>query len=218
MRDDKKISMAVVQRLPRYFRYLGDLLDQDIGRISSKELSDRMGITASQIRQDLNNFGSFGQQGYGYNVPLLYNEIKRILGLDKVYNLVVVGAGNFGQTLANYPGFKQRGFNFIALFDTRPDIIGTKVNNIEVFDVSELEKFVNNNRVDVAVLTLPDPAASEVAAVLGGLNIRGVWNFSNRDLKLPENIVVESVRLTDSLMTLSYMINEDEIWQRLDTM
>ena len=216
MKEEKKISMAVVQRLPRYYRYLGDLLDQDVTRISSKELSERMGITASQIRQDLNNFGSFGQQGYGYNVSLLYNEIKRILGLDKNYNLILVGAGNFGQALVNYRSFASRGFNFIGLFDTRAEIVGSFVNNIEIYNIDSLATFVQQNHIDVAVLTLPGQAAGEMAAILGRLGVKGIWNFSNRDLKVPDGVVVKNVRLTDSLMTLSYMINEDEILRRLD--
>ncbi|MCL2397067.1 MAG: redox-sensing transcriptional repressor Rex [Defluviitaleaceae bacterium] len=210
-----KISIAVIKRLPRYYRYLGDLLDKDIARISSKELSDRMGITASQIRQDLNNFGSFGQQGYGYNVELLYNEIKSILGLDKVYNLALIGAGNFGQTLVNYPNFAKRGFNFVALFDTNPAIIGTKVSGVEVFAATNLESFLAANHVDIVVLTTPASAAPGIAKTLAASNIKGIWNFSNSDIKVPAHITVENVRLTDSLMTLSYRINHDEILQRV---
>jgi len=209
MKEDKKISMAVVQRLPRYYRYLGDLLDQGITRISSKELSERIGITASQIRQDLNNFGSFGQQGYGYNVTLLYDEIKGILGLDRTYNLILVGAGNFGQTLVNYPGFARRGFNFIGLFDNNPKNIDSFVNGIKVHDIAALPQFAKENSIDVAVLTVPDYAAEDTAATLGKLGIKGIWNFSSRDLNVPPGGFVENVRLTDSLMTLSYKINEN---------
>jgi len=214
-RDDKKISMAVIQRLPRYYRYLGDLLDRDITRISSKELSERMGITASQMRQDLNNFGSFGQQGYGYSVELLYGEVKRILGLDKVYNLIIIGAGNFGQTLANYHNFTERGFIFKALFDTNPRVVGTIVNGVEVLDVADLSAYLAENHVDVAALTLPAAAAASVAQVLADSGVKGIWNFSNSDIKVPDTITVENVRLTDSLMTLSYRINQDEILRRL---
>ena len=218
MKEDKKtskVSAAVVQRLPRYYRYLGDLLDKDIMRISSKELSVRMGITASQIRQDLNNFGSFGQQGYGYNVAVLHREIRRILGLDKEYNLVIVGAGNFGQALANYPNFSTRGYNFIALFDNNPDVVGRHVGGIKVLDVADLKNFLAENHADIVVLTLPGHAAEKIAHDVAGSNIKGIWNFSNKDLKVPEGIALEDVRLTDSLMALSYKINEDGILQRI---
>ena len=212
--SDNRISIAVIKRLPRYYRYLGDLLDKGITRISSKELSDRMGITASQIRQDLNNFGSFGQQGYGYNVESLYMEIKQILGLDKVYKLVLIGAGNFGQTLVNYTNFSKRGFHFVALFDTDNAIIGSNVNDIPILDADNLEAFLSENSIDIAVLTVPASAAEKVGHTLAKSDIKGIWNFSNTDLSMPERIIVENVRLTDSLMTLSYRVNEDEILHR----
>lgn len=212
--NTKKISVAVIKRLPRYYRYLGDLLDKEIARISSHELSERMGITASQIRQDLNNFGSFGQQGYGYNVATLYHEIKRILGLDKTYNLIIVGAGNFGQTLAKYSNFHKRGFRFMALFDEDPSLIGKEVNGFEIMDSMHLLGYLENNHVDIVVLTVPSSAAEKVSEMLSRTKIKGIWNFSNIDLSLPENILVENVRLTDSLMTLSYQINEEEILER----
>ena len=215
-KDDKKISTAVIQRLPRYYRYLGDLLDRDITRISSKELSERMGITASQMRQDLNNFGSFGQQGYGYSVEVLYGEIKRILGLDKKYHLIIIGAGNFGQTLANYRNFAERGFIFRAMFDTNPAIIGSFVNGIKVYGVVSLKDYLAANHVDVAALTLPADAAACVVQTLSEGGVKGIWNFSNSDVKVPSGITVENVRLMDSLMTLSYRINQDEIIQRLE--
>ncbi|MCL2350777.1 MAG: redox-sensing transcriptional repressor Rex [Defluviitaleaceae bacterium] len=214
MRDLKKISTAVIKRLPRYYRYLGDLLDKDITRISSKDLSIRMGITASQIRQDLNNFGCFGQQGYGYNVEMLYQEMKHILGLDRQYNVILVGCGNFGQVLANYPSFVNRGFTFTAIFDNNPDLIGKTVNGIKVRDSAKMESFITENQVDIAALTVPSSAASGIAKTLANLGVKGIWNFSNNDLRLPESVVVENVRLADSLMTLSYKINEDEILRR----
>ena len=151
---DKKVSLAVIKRLPRYYRFLGDLLDNDIKRISSKELSEKMDVTASQIRQDLNNFGCFGQQGYGYNVELLFEEIKEILGLNKTYNLVILGAGKIGQALLNYSKFEKRGFNFIGIFDTNPNIIGTKIRDLDVKDIKELEKFIKLNNVDIAILAV----------------------------------------------------------------
>ena len=213
--DDSKISMAVIKRLPRYYRYLGDLMDKGISRISSKELSERMGITASQIRQDLNHFGSFGQQGYGYNVGVLFGEIERVLGLSRVYSLIVIGAGNFGQALVNYQNFANRGFVFTAMFDVDPEIIGTTVNGVEVLDVADLEGYLKNNHVDIAALTLPGKAASGLIQILAVSSITGIWNFSKSDLNVPRHIVVENVRLSDSLMTLTYRMNEDDIMQRL---
>lgn len=206
--NDRKISSAVINRLPRYYRYLGDLLESDITRISSKELSTKMNITASQIRQDLNNFGGFGQQGYGYNVEYLYNEIKKILGLDRVYNLIVVGGGNIGQALVNYTNFEKRGFVITAVFDVNPRLIGMTIRGIEVYDVDKMEEFVKNNKVDVAILTLPRSQASKVANDLASWGVKGMWNFSHVDLAMPEDVIVENVHLTDSLMTLLYKINE----------
>ncbi|MCI8342089.1 MAG: redox-sensing transcriptional repressor Rex [Firmicutes bacterium] len=210
MYSERKISSAVINRLPRYYRYLGDLLENDITRISSKELSAKMSITASQIRQDLNNFGGFGQQGYGYNVEYLHTEIKKILGLDKIYNLIVVGGGNIGQALANYTNFEKRGFVITAVFDVNPRLIGMTIRGIEVYDADKMEEFVKNNKVDVAILTLPRSQASEVANNLASWGIKGIWNFSHVDLDLPKDVKVENVHLTDSLMTLLYKINEVE--------
>ena len=215
MNDEKKVSAAVIQRLPRYYRYLGDLLDNDITRISSKELSARMGITASQIRQDLNNFGSFGQQGYGYNVATLYGEIGRILGLDRSYKLILIGAGNFGQALVNYPYFARRGYNFVALLDSDAGIIGKTVGGAVVMDVAHLPQYLKEHHVDIAVLTLPGHAAKQIEGILINSDIKGIWNFSDSDINAPDGITVENVRLTDSLMTLSYEINKDDILRRM---
>lgn len=208
MDSEKKISSAVINRLPRYYRYLGDLLESDITRISSKELSEKMNITASQIRQDLNNFGGFGQQGYGYNVEYLYNEIKKILGLDRVYNLIVVGGGNIGQALVNYTSFEKRGFVITAVFDVNPRLIGMSIRGVEIYDVDTMEEYVKNNKVDVAILTLPRNQAGKIAADLASWGVKGIWNFSHVDLDLPKEVMVENVHLTDSLMTLLYKINE----------
>ena len=210
MNNDRKISSAVINRLPRYYRYLGDLLENDITRISSKELSAKMNITASQIRQDLNNFGGFGQQGYGYNVEYLHNEIKKILGLDKVYNLIVVGGGNIGQALVNYTNFEKRGFVITAVFDVNPRLVGMTIRGIEVYDVDKMEHFVKNNQVDVAILTLPRSQASKVANNLASWGVKGFWNFSHIDLDIIGDAKVQNVHLTDSLMTLFYKINEVE--------
>lgn len=205
---DKKISSAVIKRLPRYYRYLGDLLENGITRISSKDLSTRMNVTASQIRQDLNNFGCFGQQGYGYNVSLLYEEIRKILGLDRTYNLIIIGAGNIGQALVNYMNFQKRGFNFIGIFDINPRLIGMTIRGIEILDIDNIKQFLENNQVDIAALTLPKNNAVKVSQILVECGIKGIWNFSHVDLKTPIDVIVENVHLTDSLMTLSYRLND----------
>lgn len=206
---DKKVSLAVIKRLPRYYRFLGDLLDNDIKRISSKELSEKMDVTASQIRQDLNNFGCFGQQGYGYNVELLFEEIKEILGLNKTYNLVILGAGKIGQALLNYSKFEKRGFNFIGIFDTNPNIIGTKIRDLDVKDIKELEKFTKVNNVDIAILAVPGTNAYDLYKDVVSYGIKGIWNFSNTELKKEDGVIVENVHLTDSLMTLAYKFNSN---------
>lgn len=207
---DKKISLAVIRRLPRYYRYLGDLLENGITRISSKDLSRRMNVTASQIRQDLNNFGCFGQQGYGYNVELLHAEIKKILGIDKQYNLVIIGAGNIGQALANYMNFQKRGFNFIAMFDINPRLIGMTIRGIEIYDIDMLEEFLKTHTVDIVVLTLPKNNAVKVSQIIIDCGIKGIWNFSHVDLKTPPDVVVENIHLTDSMMTLAYKLNNKD--------
>lgn len=203
---DKEISQAVIRRMPRYYRYLGELLDAGVDRISSNELSSRMKVTASQIRQDLNNFGGFGQQGYGYNVKYLYDEIGKILGLDHQHNIIVVGAGNLGQALANYVKFEKRGFMITGLFDVNPALKGLSVRGIEVRMMEELPAFVQKNRVDIAALTMPKEQADAVAKQLVELGIDAIWNFAHLDLELPEHVVVENVHLSDSLMQLSYNI------------
>lgn len=206
---DKKVSIAVIKRLPRYYRFLGDLLDDGITRISSKELSEKMNVTASQIRQDLNNFGCFGQQGYGYNVELLFEEIKEILGLNKTYNLVILGAGNIGQALLNYIKFEKRGFKFIGIFDINPNVVGTKIRDLEVKHIKELERFTKENNVDIAVLAVPVANANELYKNVVSYGIKGVWNFSNTELEKENGVIVENVHLTDSLMTLAYKFNSN---------
>lgn len=205
--DRKEISQAVISRLPRYFRYLGELKDEGVERISSKDLSTLMKVTASQIRQDLNNFGGFGQQGYGYKVEYLYNEIGKLLGIDKTHNLIIIGAGNLGQALANYMNFARRGFLFKGIFDSNPEVIGKKIKDLEVLNVDDIEQFIKDNDIDIAVLTIPKTGAASVAERLACTNIRGIWNFAHVDLNLPSRIRVENVHLSDSLMKLSYNIN-----------
>lgn len=204
----KKVSFAVVRRLPRYFRYLSDLLKMDITRISSKELSTRMGITASQIRQDLNCFGGFGQQGYGYNVELLYNEIGNILGVNNKFQTIIIGVGNMGQALANYSNFEKRGFKLIGVFDINPKLVGKKIKDIEIMHLDKLDNFVKENRVDIAILTVPYEQTPAIADKVARLGVKGLWNFSPMDLKLPYDVVIENVHLSDSLMVLGYKLNE----------
>ena len=208
--DNKEISQAVIGRLPRYFRYLGELKDDGIERISSQELSAIMKVTASQIRQDFNNFGGFGQQGYGYKVEYLYEEIGKILGLHKTHNLIIIGPGNLGQALANYMNFERRGFLFRGIFDNNPALFGKKIRDLEVQPMEELETFVKKNEIDIAVLTIPKDNALEVAERLARQDIKGIWNFAHIDLNLSKEIQVENVHLSDSLMKLTYNINRYE--------
>ena len=204
--EEREISQAVIQRLPRYYRYLGDLLENEVERISSSDLSKRMNVTASQIRQDLNNFGGFGQQGYGYNVKYLHTEIGKILGLDEKHNFVIIGAGNLGQALANYASFETSGFVLKGIFDVNPRLEGVTIRGIQIRMMDDLKDFIRDNNVEIAVLTIPKTKASEVADLLADTNIKGIWNFAHTDLKLPESIIVENVHLSDSLMRLSYKI------------
>lgn len=208
--DEKTISQAVIGRLPRYYRYLGDLKDSGIERISSQDLSKLMKVTASQIRQDFNNFGGFGQQGYGYNVDYLYNEIAKILGLHNKHNLVIIGAGNLGQALANYMNFERRGFIVKGVFDINPNLIGKTLRQIPVQPMENLEEFIKSNNIDIAVLTIPKDGAVKTAEVLVKCNIKAIWNFAHVDLNVPGDIVVENVHLSDSLMKLSYGLGQKE--------
>ena len=198
----KNISMAVIRRLPKYYRYLGDLLSKDIQRISSKELSDIIGFTASQIRQDLNNFGGFGQQGYGYNIEDLHNEIGKILGLNKSYNAVLVGAGNLGQAIANYTGFKNAGFEIKALLDANPKLIGLNIRDFEILDSDILEEYIKENNIDIGILCVPKNGAQQLADRLVGAGVKGIWNFAPVDLNVSKDVIVENVNLTESLFTL----------------
>jgi redox-sensing transcriptional repressor len=208
--EERDISQAVIRRLPRYYRYLKELKDAGKERISSRELSRIMKVTASQIRQDFNNFGGFGQQGYGYNTDYLYHEIGRILGLDRQHNMILVGAGNLGQALVRYLNFKKSGFNFICAFDTNSGLFDQTIGGIPIRPMSELRPFVNDNDVDIVVLTIPKSDAKEVARTLSETNIKAIWNFAHVDLELPPQIKVENVHLQDSLMMLSYNIHRYE--------
>ncbi len=206
----KEISLAVIKRLPRYYRYLGELLENDVVRISSKELSEKMNVTASQIRQDLNNFGGFGQQGYGYNVEYLYTEIGKILGLDQKYGMIIVGAGNFGQALANYSDFERRGFVLKGIFDVNPALVGISIRGVPIMMMDELERFLKETPVQIAALTIPKTKAPQVAQDLVRNGIKAIWNFAPTDLNLPEGVVSLNVHLAESLMRLSYSLKTQE--------
>lgn len=205
--QEKEISQAVIRRMPRYYRYLGELLEDGVERISSNDLSKRMNVTASQIRQDLINFGGFGQQGYGYNVKFLYEEIGKILGLNQKHNIIVIGAGNLGQALANYVKFEKLGFVITALFDVNPALEGVTVRGIKIHMLDELEDYCKDHVVDIAALTMPKEKADAIANRLVNLGIQAIWNFAHVDLDLiDKDVVVENVHLSDSLMQLSYNI------------
>lgn len=204
---EKEISQAVIRRMPRYYRYLGELLEEGVERISSNDLSHRMMVTASQIRQDLNNFGGFGQQGYGYNVKYLYDEIGKILGLNETHNIIMIGAGNLGQAITNYVKFERFGFIITALFDVKLSLKGQTVRDIPIYMMDELDDYCKKNKVDIAALTLPKEKAEDTAQHLVNLGIRAIWNFAHVDLDLSDkSVVVENVHLSDSLMQLSYNI------------
>lgn len=203
---ENNISMAVIKRLPKYHRYLRELLDKDVKRISSKELSEIIGFTASQIRQDLNNFGGFGQQGYGYNVEDLYKEIGKILGLTRTYKTIIIGAGNLGQALANYASFNRYGFELAGIFDKNPKIVGLEINGIEVDDIDNMKSFMAENEIDIAYICTNRTGAQIVADILVEANVKAIWNFAPVDLKVDKDIRVENVHLIDDLLTLSYFL------------
>ncbi|MBR7112151.1 MAG: redox-sensing transcriptional repressor Rex [Clostridia bacterium] len=206
------VSPAVIKRLPRYFRYLRELIRNGRLRISSGELSELMNVTASQIRQDLNCFGGFGQQGYGYNVNYLYAKICEILGVGEGFNAVVIGAGNLGKALVRSPMFEKRGVNILGLFDVDPAVIGRTFGDAKVYDMSELETFCENHTVDVAVLTLPKSCVPEISERLVALNIPGIWNFTGSEIDASATgAVVENVHIGDSLMTLCYELRLKEL-------
>ena len=208
--EEREISKAVVRRLPRYYRYLGEILESGIERISSSELSSRMKVTASQIRQDLNCFGGFGQQGYGYNVKYLHEEIGKILGLDKQHNMIIVGGGNLGQALANYVNFEREGFVIKGIFDVNPVLKGLSVRGIEIHMLEDLQSFIRDEEIQIAALTLPKTKAEEMAKLLVRYGIKAIWNFAHVDLHVPEDVLVENVHLSESLMRLSYNITRYE--------
>lgn len=203
----ENISDAVIRRLPRYYRQLTDLCGRGIVRISSHSLGQEMNITASQIRQDFSCFGEFGQQGYGYNVEELRSEIGHILGVDNDHHLIMIGVGNLGRALLHNFHFSQAGFTVDAAFDISPAIVGTSVNGIPVYSMQELDSFVQQNHIDVVVLTIPQSVAQDTATHLIELGVRGFWNFTNVELSSPtDDVKFENIHFADSLLTLSYRI------------
>lgn len=209
MKDYSFVSNTVIKRLPRYRRILGDLSEKGVKVVSSTELSRIAGYTASQIRQDLNNFGAFGQQGYGYNVERLQRQIGEILGLRNEYKMIVLGAGNLGQAIANYTHYYKSGYQIIAMFDVNPRLVGLRINDIEVLDAGCLTEYLENKQVDIAVITTDKDSAQAVADVLAGSCIRGIWNFTAAELDAPADIVIENVHLSDSLHMLTYYMNQN---------
>lgn len=204
------ISNSVIRRLPRYYRFLGELEDQQISKISSRELSERLHLTASQIRQDLNCFGGFGQQGYGYNVSELRKEIGRILGVDKHRKTILIGAGNLGTALAVHINFEKSGCSLIGIFDSNKKIVGNPLGKLTITDIDDLEKFCRENKPEVAVLCIPKSVTKEIVDRLTELGVRSFWNFSHYDINVEhKNIIVENVHLGDSLLTLSYGVNNN---------
>ena len=201
------VSDAVVRRLPRYFRYLRELIRQNKTRISSGELSRMMNVTASQIRQDLNCFGGFGQQGYGYNVDYLYSKICELLGVSAGLGAVIIGAGDLGRALVRAPMFEKRGVTILSMFDIDPAQIGRTVGGVTVRDMKDLDRFCSSVPIDIAVLTLPKESAEEVSAHLVELGIPAFWNFTGKELSFDSSdIIIENVHLGDSLMIMNYRL------------
>lgn len=210
MEKKKNISMAVIKRLPKYHRYLNELLNNDVDRISSKELGEKIGFTASQIRQDLNCFGDFGQQGYGYNVRELSNQISLILGLDRDYNSVIIGAGNIGQAIANYTRFGKMSFDLKGIFDANPKLLGMRIRDIEIQDIDNLESFLAKNSIDVGVVCVPKINAQKVCDILVAGGVKGIWNFAPVDINVPDDVTVQNVHLSESLLTLIYLLHDKQ--------
>ena len=209
--NNTKVSNAIIRRLPRYRRYLNELRKQGVKKISSNELSELIGYTASQIRQDLNTFGGFGQQGYGYSVDSLFQEINKILGLDREYKTIVVGIGNLGQAITNYTYYYKIGFNIVGLFDVNPKLVGLSINDVLVRDFSEMSDFVKENDIDIAIICVNRENAQKVTDVLVDAGIEGIWNFAPVDLNVPNDVAVENVHLSDSLHTLSFLNRSNEL-------
>ncbi|HHT71121.1 MAG TPA: redox-sensing transcriptional repressor Rex [Firmicutes bacterium] len=208
MQDTKEnhVPMVVIKRLPKYYRYLGELVERKVERVSSQTLADMMGISASQLRQDLNHFGEFGQQGYGYRVEGLYQEIGRIIGLEQEYNMVIVGAGNLGQALANYPNFGKRGFILRGVFDINPKLVGLRLRDNEIMDIDKLESFIKSENIDIGIIAVPKEAAQGVADSMVEAGIKAIWNFAPVDIKVPPEVFLENEHLADRLMVISFRL------------
>ncbi|AHF10701.1 redox-sensing transcriptional repressor Rex [Dehalobacter restrictus] len=209
--DEKKLSSQVVKRLPRYYRYLSTLLQLGISRISSKDLGNRMGLTSSQVRQDFFCFGGNGLQGYGYDVGFLHQEIHKLLGLQHSHTMIIIGAGSLGHALAKHANFEKSGFKLAGIFDVKPELIGEKIRNVEVQPVDDLPDFLSKNPVDIAVLTVPENCAGEVARLVADLGVKALWNFSPVELMMPEDIIVENTHMIDCLMVLGYNLQEKSL-------
>lgn len=207
VRKEQKVSAAVVKRLPKYYRYLEMIASKGIIRVSSQELSNITGLTASQIRQDLNHFGGFGQQGYGYNVEELSGEIEKIIGINRKYNAIVIGIGNIGQAITQYSGFKDSGFKIVGLFDKAPKMVGKKLNGVEIKKIDNLDGFLKKNDVNIAIMAVPGDQAQSICDILVENGIDGIWNFAPVDLKLPDDVILENVHLDESLYTLTFYMN-----------
>lgn len=204
------IPIKVIKRLPIYHRYLSSLLDREVESISSAKLGEKLDLTSSQIRQDLNYFGSFGQRGYGYNVKELYKEISKILGIDENRQMILIGAGNLGKAIANYSKFKQRGFIIKAIFENDLDLVGKKVNQIPVYNVKKLVDYLNQCDIEIGIIATPAEPAEELANVLKNNDIKGIWNFAPTTFDLGGDVVVENVHISESLFTLSCRMKELE--------
>ena len=207
-KSENRISKAVIKRLPRYRRYLGELKKKGIEKISSKDLSELIGYTASQIRQDLNNFGGFGQQGYGYSVENLYDEIGQILGLDKTYKMIIIGYGRLGQAMANYIKNNEPNFDIVGIFDIRQIVEGVDFPGAQVMTCKSIGSFVRDEKVDIAVITVPQEKAQIVADTVSDAGIKGIWNFTAVDLELPQDVMVENIHMADSLHALAYYMKD----------
>jgi len=206
MAQRKKIPDIVIKRLPIYYRFLTNLHQMGISRVSSSDLGKKMGITSSQVRQDFFNFGSFGLQGYGYDVEQLRQEIGNILGLNKQRTMIIIGAGHLGQALARHSAFEKDGYSVIGIFDVNPHLVGTKIRDIDIMHVNQLTKFCQEHKVDIAVITVPRTYAKEVADLVISLGIKGIWNFTSVKLTVPDNVAVENIHLSDSLITLGHYV------------
>lgn len=213
------VSGAIIRRLPRYYRYLGELKKDGVTRISSGDLSDIMGVTASQIRQDLNHFGGFGQQGFGYRVEYLYDEIGKILGMDRVHHVIMIGAGNLGTALANHSGSCTQDFVIDAIFDSNAERIGKRIRGLRILSTDSLEKYLASHDADIAAIAVPREEATGISERLVASGVKAIWNFSHVDLKVPEDVVVENVHLYESLMSLSYKAKaaEEKYAERKET-